>query len=149
MIVRPANLHDLDAMVRLLEELFGIEDDFIIDPQLQRQGLLLLLESPDALILVVEESGEIIGMVTMQTLVSTAIGGRVGLIEDMVIDSRYRGSGIGGKLLTSMIDKADERGLCRIALGADRRNDAAIGFYHRFGFKSSNMGLMYYLPRVP
>lgn len=143
MTIRQACSYDIDAMVLLLEALFGIEDDFTIDPQLQRQGLLLLLSSPDAVVLVAEESGSVIGMVSMQSLVSTAIGGRVGLIEDMIVNARYRGSGIGGKLLTSMIDEADKRGFSRIALGVDLRNENAIGFYRWHGFSSGNMGLMY------
>jgi len=147
--IRDAHRDDLGAMVELLAELFLIEDDFTIDIEKQICGLELLLESQNCLVLVAEISGQVIGMISMQRLVSTAMGERVGLIEDMIVSNEFRRIGVGRLLLGSMIDTANTLGYGRITLGADRRNDSAIAFYQTFGFKTSNMGLMYYLPRAP
>ncbi len=147
--IREAHHHDIGVMAALLVELFLIEDDFIIDIEKQICGLELLLESQNCLVLVAEISGQVIAMISMQGLVSTAMGERVGLIEDMIVSNEFRRIGVGRLLLGSMIDTANTLGYGRIALGADRRNDSAIAFYQTFGFKTSNMGLMYYLPRAP
>jgi ribosomal protein S18 acetylase RimI-like enzyme len=130
-------------MAALLVELFLIEDDFNIDIEKQIRGLELLLETKNSLLLVAEISGQVIGMVSMQGIVSTAMGQCVGLVEDMIVSNEYRRMGVGRLLLSSMIENATALGYGRITLGADKRNDSAIAFYQSFGFKTSNMGLMY------
>ncbi|MFH0709751.1 MAG: GNAT family N-acetyltransferase [Pseudomonadota bacterium] len=147
--IRDAHYDDVGVMAALLVELFLIEDDFSIDIEKQIQGLELLLETQNCLVLVAEISGQVIGMISMQGLVSTAMGERVGLIEDMIVSHEFRGIGVGRLLLGSMLEHANSLGYGRIALGADRRNERAINFYSKFGFETSNMGLMYYLPRAP
>ena len=142
-MIRPAYSDDIEQLAGLLAELFEIEDDFVIDRKNQLRGLQLLLENPDALVLVAEINGKIIGMASLQRLISTAAGEYVGLIEDVVVTHSFRGQGIGSKLLESIFAEADARGYARLALGADLRNTKAIGFYKRFGFSASNMGLMY------
>jgi len=141
--VRKAKVDDTEAMVGLLSELFTIEDDFSIDPQKQLHALHVLLQDADATLLVAEISGCVIGMVSMQSLISTVTGGKVGLIEDMIISEDFRHKGVGTLLLSAMIDVSQQLGFQRLSLGADRRNDSALAFYRTFGFETSNMGLMY------
>ena len=143
MRIRRAQLSDLPIMVELLCELFAIEDDFTIDRAKHVRGLTLLLENPDAIVLVVENENYVIGMASVQPLISTAIGERVGLIEDVVIASRFRGKGLGRELIERLIDETQKAGMKRLALGADERNAGAIEFYKKFGFTTSHMGLMY------
>lgn len=143
MRVRRAKRADVSAMVELLCELFTIEDDFTIDRPKHERGLNLLLENPDAVVLVVEHEDKVIGMASVQPLISTAIGERVGLIEDVVITSAFRGNGIGRGLIQTLINETQQAGMKRLALGADERNLGAIEFYKKFGFTTSRMGLMY------
>ena len=68
---------DLDALVRLLGELFALEPAFQIDPDKQRRGLEMLLAKPrDAAVLVARPrvGASILGMATGQLVVSTAKG---------------------------------------------------------------------------
>lgn len=143
MNIRHAVAADIDNMVSLLEELFAIEDDFPIDRFAQRQGLELLLKDPEAIVLVAEEMGNVVGMATMQRLVSTAAGGYVGLIEDVVVAGSFRGEGIGTQLLESLIEESDKKNYLRLALAADERNIRAIAFYEHYGFHVGRMGMMY------
>lgn len=149
MVIRRAEKSDISEMVELLCELFSIEDDFTIDRQKHAWGLHLLLENLDAIVLVATQEERVIGMASVQPLVSTAIGESVGLIEDVVITSAFRGNGIGKRLLEVLIEESEKVGLKRLALGADHRNHSAIAFYQKHGFTTSHMGMMYYLPRVP
>lgn len=77
--LRQATFTDIDALVNLLMELCEIEEDFIFNPQKQLKGLELLLASDKDCIIVAEHNAEIIAMCTMQSLISTAEGGHVGL----------------------------------------------------------------------
>lgn len=143
MNIRRASYEDISDMSRLLGELFAIEDDFTIDTEKQSRGLKLLLETPNAIVLVVQEGQTVIAMATLQTLVSTAMGEYVGLIEDVIVQESHRGRGIGKSLLDTLIAESEKAGLKRLALGADHRNHNAIAFYQKLGFSTSNMGLMY------
>lgn len=145
MIVRHATHNDIPAMADLLSELFAIEDDFTVDTEKQTRGLKLLLDTPNATILVAETDERVVGMVSMQSLVSTAIGENVGLIEDMIVTQSYRSNGIGSLLLKALIAESVRKKYGRLALGADSRNSAAITFYQKYGFTASHMELMYRL----
>lgn len=142
-MIRRAKEGDIPVMVDLLGELFAIEDDFTIDREKQSRGLKLLLENPNAIVLVALAEDRVVGMASVQPLVSTAMGERVGLIEDVVIASRFRGNGIGRGLMERLIDETQKAGMKRLALGADHRNAKAIEFYTKLGFSTSHMGLMY------
>ena len=79
------------TLVALLRQLFAIEEDFRIDEERQRRGLAMLLDNPQALILVAEAAGRVIGMCSGQLLVSTAEGGPALLVEDVVVAEGFRG----------------------------------------------------------
>ncbi|MFZ2889075.1 GNAT family N-acetyltransferase [Sulfuricurvum sp.] len=141
--IRLAYSDDIPVMVKLLGELFAIEDDFTIDTEKQSCGLELLLQNSHSIVLVAEIENTVIGMITIQRMISTAMGTYVGTIEDVIVAQECRGSGIGTKLLDAAMDEADERGWGRLALGVDLRNTKAIDFYQKKGFSTSHMGLMY------
>lgn len=145
MMIRRATMDDLEAMGTLLCELFAVEDDFTIDVAAHRRGLALLIQNENAAVPVALSGEKIVGMATMQPLVSTAVGGNVGLIEDVIVTESYRGRGIGRILLEELIAESRRRGYRRIALAADRRNGRAIAFYRRYGFVPGNMGMLYRL----
>jgi GNAT superfamily N-acetyltransferase len=130
--VRRAAPGDLEAMVRLLEVLFSIEADFRPDPARQRRGLALMIEDPArrlALVAVREE--EVIGMITVQLLVSTAEGGDAALLEDLVVAERWRGAGVGRLLVEEAERWSRDSGASRLQLLADRDNHTALRFYAR------------------
>lgn len=140
--LRPAKQEDIDGMSKLLSQLFSIEADFMPDEEKQRRGLRMLLDALGAYVLVAEEQGSVIGMATVQVLVSTAEGGHVGLVEDVVVDHECRSKGIGSALLDQLKVWAEDNGLTRLQLAADRDNSDALGFYAEKGWKQTNLGLL-------
>lgn len=141
--IRPAQRSDIVGMSGLLAQLFAIENDFIPDGQKQKLGLELLLSTPYSRVVVAEDlNGIVIGMATVQTLVSTAEGGRVGLVEDVVVDQDRRGKGIGSALLNYLQVWAAENGLSRLQLAADCGNGAALEFYRSQGWKQTELVLL-------
>ncbi|MDP2079249.1 MAG: GNAT family N-acetyltransferase [Sulfuricurvum sp.] len=143
MKIRCARSDDITAMTSLLSELFAIEDDFTVDTEKQSRGFKLLLQNSHSIVLVAEILNDVVGMMTLQRVISTAMGGYVCTIEDVIVSQPYRGMGIGSKLLASAIDEANQRKWERLALGVDLRNTEAMEFYTKFGFTKSNMRLMY------
>jgi GNAT superfamily N-acetyltransferase len=133
--IRTARPDDLEALVRLLGILFSIEADFRPDAERQRRGLALMLSEPERrIVFVAELAGEVVGMVTVQLVVSTAEGGPAALVEDMVVDPAQRFRGTGRRLLGAAVSWAGKRGATRLQLLADRENDAALRFYVREGW---------------
>ena len=94
-IVREARNEDIPALIGLLEELFSIEKDFFFDPEAQKRGIELLIRSDDDRIFVAEIDKNVVGMCSVQILISTAKGGKVGLVEDVVVSKNYQGHGVG------------------------------------------------------
>lgn len=139
-VIRLAKISDLDALVGLLKELFTIEEDFAFDEVRQIKGLTRLLQNPErCYVLVAQHRDRVIGMCTMQILISTAEGGNVGLIEDMVVSSSFRGKGLGKILLSTMQKIAREQGLSRLQLLADHQNQPALDFYRKMGWSETQL----------
>lgn len=136
-LIRDAVAGDIEAMAALLAELFAIEVDFSADVDRQRRGLELLLGQQTAHVLVAEADGCVIGMCTMQCLVSTAEGGWTGLIEDLVVASGHRRHGVGSGLLAEMGHRAAGLGIKRLQLLVDRTNTRALDFYATTEWRST------------
>jgi ribosomal protein S18 acetylase RimI-like enzyme len=129
--IRPACSEDIPHMCDLLSDLFARERDFEPDLCRQTRGLKLLVldQSGRSIVLVAASHDEIIGMCTVQTVISTAEGGPVGLVEDVIVRADCRGRGIGTRLLNEAIVWSKTRNLSRLQLLADRENGPALAFY--------------------
>ena len=138
--IEPASSDDIPQLAELLSALFTQEADFRPDPARQVRGLRLIIEQPQVgRIFVARESGSIVGMVNLLFTVSTAEGGLVVLLEDLVVRPGHRGKGAGSALLRHAIDFAEANGFARITLLTDRVNEQAMRFYARHGFQLSAM----------
>jgi ribosomal protein S18 acetylase RimI-like enzyme len=138
-IIRRAREADLPALQLLLQQLFSIEQDFKPDATRQERGLRLLIFSQQGAIFVAEVAGKVVGMATIQILISTAEGAQVGLVEDVVVDEQLRGQGIGRMLLAGLEDWANTNGLARLQLLADSSNHPALNFYADQGWSSTSL----------
>lgn len=131
---------DIPALCELLDALFSQEAEFAPDRQAQERGLARIIADPGiGAILVARQDERIVGMVNLLYTISTALGGRVALLEDMVVASGARGGGIGSRLLREAIGFARSSGCKRITLLTDHDNEAARRFYQRHGFGLSAM----------
>lgn len=130
-VIRRATREDIPALCELLEQLFSIERDFRHDRKVQTRGLELLVNDPSgrSLIIVAEEGNDVIGMCSVQLVISTAEGRWAGIVEDLVIRNGHRGSGIGTRLLDEIGDWCRQKGISRVQLLCDRDNRPALDFY--------------------
>ncbi|MCB8817512.1 GNAT family N-acetyltransferase [Desulfosporosinus shakirovi] len=139
-IIRRAVHSDVNSLIGLLEILFSIESDFTAEEFKQRSGLEMMLnDDTRRCIMVAEINQQVVGMCTAQILVSTAEGGFVAIIEDLVVHKEYRGKGIGRGLLLSVESWAIAKGVKRLQLLADRNNTVALEFYKSLSWKSTQL----------
>jgi GNAT superfamily N-acetyltransferase len=139
--IRRALPRDIPAMAGLLAILFDMEADFRPDRSAQERGLALLLGRADgaACVLVAECCGTVAGMCSVQALVSTAEGGPVGMVEDLIVAEAFRGRGIGRALIQGIEEWSCSRGLLRLQLLADMSNEAGQGFYCHTGWLGTRL----------
>jgi GNAT superfamily N-acetyltransferase len=140
-----AATEDLPQLADLLAELFTLESDFRPDRDKQSSGLQLILDNPALGRLFVLRRGEqVLGMANALVTVSTAEGGYVLLLEDVIVRREHRGDGLGKMLVGHVLAWAREQGIARVTLLADRDNNAALDFYRKLGFDDSCMVVMRY-----
>jgi len=138
--VEPATIEDLPALIELVTELFSISQDFGPDQAAQEHGLSLILEQPNrGRIFVVRNNDRILGMVNLLITISTARGGFVLMMEDVVIHPDHRGQGYGAMLLDYVMDFAKQKSFKRITLLTDRMSAESQEFFKKYGFEYSNM----------
>lgn len=140
MLVETATAADIPALSGLLSVLFSQEAEFAPNPDAQQRGLARIIGDPEAgAVLVARQGDQIVGMVNLLFTISTALGERVALLEDMVVFPAGRGIGVGTKLLSEAISYLRVQGCKRITLLTDRGNESAQRFYAKQGFVVSSM----------
>ncbi len=140
MIFRKAVLEDIKELNRLLSALFSQEAEFVPDAQKQAKALTMIIND-DSIgdIFVAQKEGKVVGMVNILYTISTALGERVAILEDMIVDEAFRGQNIGSALIEHAVAKTKAAGCKRITLLTDGDNTKAHGFYGGFGFVKSSM----------
>jgi GNAT superfamily N-acetyltransferase len=139
-IIRVAEPGDIPALAGLLAQLFEQEAEFAPDLAAQERGLgAIIADERVGRILIAEEAGRAVAMVNLLYTISTALGGRAAILEDMVVDRAVRGQGVGEKVIQAAIERARADGCQRVTLLTDGDNAAAHRFYERHGFVRSTM----------
>jgi GNAT superfamily N-acetyltransferase len=139
-VIEPATEADLDELSEMLGGLFSQEGDFRPDKERQLRGLRLIFEQPSrGRVFVLRQNGAIVGMINLLFTISTAEGGFVILLEDLVIHQQYQGKGYGSKLLQHAIDFAKQKNFLRITLLTDRPENLAQEFFRHHDFVESSM----------
>lgn len=138
-----AGIDDIDKLIPLLKQLFSIEKDFTFNEKKHKEGLKLLLKKKESLVILAKFDNEIIAMVTMQTIISTAVGAKTGLIEDFIVSDDFRDMGVGTYLFDYLKNYAKKHNIKRVQLVCDNNNTSAKEFYEKKSFKKSNLSAWY------
>lgn len=146
MAFRLAKESDLPTLVELLRQLSKVESDFPFNAEKQRAGLQLLFEKRDAYVFVVEMGGMIAGMATIQEQISTVEGGVVGLVEDVVVHTSFRGKGVGKEMMDHLKATAEVKSYKRLQLLADINNTSGESFYASQDWQPTQLKQWRWLP---
>jgi GNAT superfamily N-acetyltransferase len=138
-----AGADDLPRLADLLAELFALESDFRPERELQLRALRAILDAPHSgRLFVLRVDGRVAGMANALITISTAQGGRVLLLEDVIVSREHRGGGLGRRLVEHVLAWARAQGMTRVTLLADRDNRPALDFYRKLGFGNSAMTVL-------
>ena len=116
-----------EAISLLLKQLSSQEFSFS-----ERELAALINDSSSSLFLLFAE-GKIAGMLTLGTYLSPT--GRKAWIEDVVVDSAYRGKGYGKMLVEHAIEYARTLSPCTLMLTSNPARIAANELYRASGFE--------------
>jgi len=140
MEISRATVEDIPQLCELLALLFDQEAEFRPDRGLQESGLRQIIDFPErGRILALREGKTVIGMVNLLFTVSTALGGQVAILEDLVVRPECRSKGAGSMLLEAALAFARSSGCLRLTLLTDSANEPAQRFYKKHGFSRSDM----------
>jgi ribosomal protein S18 acetylase RimI-like enzyme len=135
-----ANMGQAKELNHLLTLLFTIEKEFEPNIELQSLGLEKILSDPQiGEIFTCSYNQKIIAMGILLYSVSTALGGRVATLEDVIVTDDFRECGVGDELLTYILKYAKDSGLKRITVLTDDDNYIAQKLYKKHGFEKSSM----------
>jgi ribosomal protein S18 acetylase RimI-like enzyme len=145
-VIRPARSADTPTLGRLGTMLVRLHYEF--DPRrfmAPRPGmesgygsfLASQITSRDALVLVAERDGEVIGYTysTVEGPDWMSLRGAAGVLQDIIVDPAHRGNGAGKLLLTSTLAALKERGAPRVVLETAYANEPAQRLFEGAGFR--------------
>jgi ribosomal protein S18 acetylase RimI-like enzyme len=142
--IRAANTDDFDVWFALFEAVAAegkwVGSEAPLDRDSRRRSFDHYLESADAVTLLAEVDGQLVGDLGIE------IRRGVGHLG-MLVDERWRGRGVGSTLMESCINWAEEHGGHKISLEVWPHNVAAIGLYKKFGFEQEGLQLRHYRRR--
>lgn len=137
---RIAKIEDIKELCRLLNELFTQEAEFTSDEIVQERALRKIISDESmGEIFVAQKDDKIVAMVNILYTLSTALGAKAAILEDMIVDKRYRGQDIGSTLMDFALECIKAKGCMRVTLLTDSDNFKAHRFYEKHGFVKSTM----------
>ena len=125
--IRLARETDLDRALEMEHEGFAFYP-------LGRRQLRYHIANPNAVFLVAELGGEVVGdAIGLVRSHGKQMSGRV---YSLAVDGAHRGRGIGGKLFAKVVKELETRGAGRVFLEVAEKNRGAVRIYQRFGFRN-------------
>jgi predicted N-acetyltransferase YhbS len=149
-IVRAATENDISRILELYRQLAITTAPAELDqkPSLledYRRVFAQISAVPGLELLVAEEEGEVTGSLVLFIAPNLSHGGLPwALVENVIVDQKYRQQGIGRLLMDYAIARAKKAGCYRIGLSSDKSRQEAHQFYRALGFKASAHGFRLY-----
>jgi RimJ/RimL family protein N-acetyltransferase len=143
--VREATPADVDGLVDLLVAVAGegrwIGTEAPVDVERRRRRMAEEIEGPDAIVLVAEAGGALVGQLGLH------LAGYGVADLGMLVAAGWRGRGVGSALLAEAVDRARKAGAHKLALQVWPHNSAAIALYEKFGFRREGLLRRHYRRR--
>lgn len=129
--VRAAVSKDAAAICMLVRELAQANgEESVVTPEFVRGYLC----SPGCAVLLAEAEGRVIGLLSYWIHPNLYHAGPTALIEELIVTSDMRGSGVGERLVTVAIEMARQAGCAEASVSTMFQNEHAQRFYRRLGF---------------
>ena len=89
------------------------------------------------IILVAEIKGILVGVASLHII--QKLTRKMGLIEDVAVDSKVRGNGIGKKLIENLMEYSVKAGCDKVSLSSSEENAT---FYKKIGFQVNELQMV-------
>ena len=96
------------------------------------------LENDKTKYIIAKEKNEVVGFAGISVIFDEAT------LNNIVVKKSYRGKGIGGEMLETLIDLCSDMNLKTFTLEVNVENTPAIKLYEKFGFKNLGIRKKYY-----
>lgn len=140
--MRPASLEDIPRLVALMTEFYA-ESATPLDPARAAEAFAALL-ADDSLgrVWLIQAGPDEVGYVVVTFSYSMEFGGPNAFVDDLFIQSAFRGAGLGTAALKELTAFCAERGVRALHLETGRDNAPAHALYRRAGFKITDRQLL-------
>lgn len=125
-IVEWRDIWSINRLLTQLSKSFVCMSGTTLRSYLQRTSAFVYVARP-------EICGDIIGILTLN--IFETLTGRQGAIDDVVVDTNYRGLGIGERLMLRAIEHAREADCHKIVLSSAAHRNAGRSLYEKLGFE--------------
>lgn len=137
---RKAEIEDIAVLCELLWELFSQEVEFTPNKETQEKALKRIIKDENiGDIFVAVKENKVVAMVNILYTISTALGEKVAILEDMVVSQNYKNQKIGSSLIEFTLDYLKKNSFKRVTLLTDSDNFNAHNFYKKHEFTKSSM----------
>lgn len=135
MIIREATENDLPAILTLYAQL-GQDDGSVLSLEEACRILERMNFYPDYRLYVALVAGSVVGTFSMLIMDNMAHkGAKSAILEDVVVEERLRGQGIGKWMVEYAGCICRDKGCYKMALNSNRNRKDAHRFYESLGFK--------------
>jgi GNAT superfamily N-acetyltransferase len=134
--IRSAASGDAAALRRLLEQLGYPADSEEIPQRIEK-----LHARPGTTVLVAEDGGHVVGVVTVHLFQSLHASEPVAWLTTLVVDEQSRGKGVGSSLVARAEDWAISQGARRISLTSALHRKRAHAFYRARNYEHTGVRL--------
>jgi ribosomal protein S18 acetylase RimI-like enzyme len=142
---RTAIIDDLPDIVRMLaDDFLGARREQYTDPLPDSyvRAFREIETDENNRLIVAEMEGKVVG--TLQLTLTPSIsfrGGKRATVESVRVDERFRGTGIGRKMMLFAIAVAKDKGCISMQLTTNGDRTDAQRFYRQLGFEASHIGM--------
>jgi len=137
---RTARAEDIQDICELRQQFFSHEKESLSKDQTQKNTLLKIIQDATVGdIFVALHDTKIIGMASVLYTLSMMFGGKVAIVEEVMVDERYQESDIESSFVNHILSSCKEKGCQSITLLADKNNLHSHTVYEKMGFKKSTI----------
>jgi len=133
--IRKAVEADLPSLLGLYAQL-GMDDGSVLDPGTARAILQRMARYPDYHLFLAESDGKPVGTFALLIMDNLGhCGAPSAVVEDVVVDERYRGRGIGHDMMDFACRLCRDKGCYKMTLSSNQHRGSAHRFYESLGFR--------------
>jgi ribosomal protein S18 acetylase RimI-like enzyme len=133
--IREATERDLPSLLRLFEQL-GMDDGRVLTVGEAERIYRTMRTYPDYGLYVADFEGIVVGVFALLIMDNLGhLGAPSAVIEDVIVQSNWRGRGIGRRMMAFAMELARAKNCYKLVLSSNRHRDEAHRFYKSIGFE--------------